>query len=107
MFQHYSSAGGHGPETQHLRGRLTWQSIDRNRLNPSKDTITFAYEGEEMDEKKTIKDFRHSQRHALLCMMFQENGIPEPGPAARRAGARVELLPGAQTRAHAQQKHKR
>eukprot|EP00439_Symbiodinium_sp_Y106_P046539 s3548_g5.t3 len=46
------------------------------KLSISEDTITFAYEGEEMDEKKTIKD----------------NGIPEPGPAARRAGARVELL---------------
>ncbi|CAE7760345.1 unnamed protein product [Symbiodinium necroappetens] len=45
------------------------------KLSISEDTITFAYEGEEMDEKKTIKD----------------NGIPEPGPAARRAGARVEL----------------
>ena len=40
------------------------------------DCFTFAYEGEEMDEQKSI----------------QENGIPEPGPAARRAGARVELL---------------
>ena len=40
------------------------------------DCFTFAYEGEEMDEQKTI----------------QENGICEPGPAARRAGARVELL---------------
>ncbi|CAK8989401.1 unnamed protein product [Durusdinium trenchii] len=46
------------------------------RLSISEDSFTFAYEGEEMDEQKTI----------------QENGIPEPGPAARRAGARVELL---------------
>jgi len=46
------------------------------RLSIPEDTVTFAYEGEEMHEQKTIK----------------ENGIPEPGPAARRAGAKVELL---------------
>jgi len=46
------------------------------KLSISEESFNFAYEGEEMDDQKTIK----------------ENGIPEPGPAARRAGARVELL---------------
>lgn len=46
------------------------------KLRISEESFTFAYEGEEMDNEKTIK----------------ENGIPEPGPAARRAGAKVDLL---------------
>ena len=37
--------------------------------------------------------------HGSMGLSREDNGIPEPGPAARRAGARVELQPDAQNMA--------
>eukprot|EP00931_Biecheleriopsis_adriatica_P076772 TRINITY_DN50448_c0_g1_i1.p1 TRINITY_DN50448_c0_g1~~TRINITY_DN50448_c0_g1_i1.p1 ORF type:complete len:270 (+),score=91.09 TRINITY_DN50448_c0_g1_i1:47-856(+) len=46
------------------------------RLDVDEAALELAYEGERVDESKTVRD----------------NGIVEPGPAARRNGVKVEML---------------
>ena len=48
--------GSDGAEAQHLRGTRSNARDQSRGLCSEEDTITFAYEGEEMDEKKTIKE---------------------------------------------------
>jgi len=46
------------------------------KLAVPEEAVKLAYEGEDINEEKTLK----------------ENGVSEPGPSARRAGAKVNLM---------------